>query len=129
MEKKNRRLPRAADIVLFAAVIAAALILMFALGRGESSALTAVVTLDGRVIERIELSSLAAPRRIPVEGEFEAVVVIARDGAYIEESSCPNLDCVASGRIDRAGQSLVCLPNRLTVTLEGGGADVDAYTG
>lgn len=128
MHKKSLR-PRAADILLFAAVILLALVLMWALSRGDDTQLTAVVTLDGRELCRTQLSGLTEPVRIHADGEFSAVVVLTRDGVYIEQSSCPGGDCVASGSIDRAGQSLVCLPNRLTVTLEGPDEAVDAYTG
>ena len=54
----------------------------------------------------------------------------AADGAvYVTSSDCPNQDCVHSGAISRAGQSIVCLPARVAVTLEGSASDYDLIAG
>ena len=36
-------------------------------------------------------------------------------------SDCPTQDCVHTGAITRSGQSIVCLPGRIVIQLEGGG--------
>ena len=35
------------------------------------------------------------------------------------DSDCPTQDCVHTGAISRAGQSIVCLPAQVVVHLEG----------
>jgi hypothetical protein len=35
------------------------------------------------------------------------------------DSPCPDKICVAAGAIVRTGQFIACLPNRVSVTLEG----------
>ena len=47
----------------------------------------------------------------------------------VSESDCPNQDCVHSGAISRAGQSIVCLPARVADTLEGAASDYDLIAG
>ena len=47
-------------------------------------------------------------------------------GVRVEESDCPTQDCVHTGTITRAGQSIVCLPARVIIRLEGGTADKHA---
>ena len=44
----------------------------------------------------------------------------------MEEADCPTQDCVHTGTITRAGQSIVCLPARIIIRLEGGTVDKDA---
>ena len=39
----------------------------------------------------------------------------------VAESDCPGQDCVHTGTITRAGQSIVCLPEQVVVQLTGGG--------
>ena len=62
-------------------------------------------------------------------------VVVRVDGVETErhaltEANCPDLLCVRQGKIRYTGQSIICLPNRLTVTVEGGESDgVDAAVG
>lgn len=54
--------------------------------------------------------------------------LIIRSGqAWIESADCPDGLCVKQGRIDREGQSVICLPHKLVITIEGGeAAGVDA---
>jgi hypothetical protein len=43
-----------------------------------------------------------------------------RDGTVrVVDSPCPDRICVAAGPISRTGQFIACLPNRVSVTLEG----------
>ena len=39
--------------------------------------------------------------------------------APVPDSDCPTQDCVHTGAISRAGQSIVCLPAQVVVHLEG----------
>ena len=53
-------------------------------------------------------------------------VVIKGGEVYVSEASCKNQICVKRGHISKAGESIVCLPNRLVVRIEnseGGGYD------
>ena len=47
-------------------------------------------------------------------------------GVRVAVSDCPTQDCVHTGTITRSGQSIVCLPARIIIRLEGGAADPDA---
>ena len=129
MKSKLGIRPRPADILLFIAVLAAAFILMWLLTRGGTDGLTAVIEQDGELIERVELNSLSEPMTVTVTGEYNTVIVLEKGGVYVSESDCPNGDCISTGVIDRAGQCIVCLPNRVSVTLEGSDGGIDAYAG
>ena len=63
-----------------------------------------------------------------VGGLYTNRITVRGGRIAITESSCPGEDCVHSGWIDRPGRSLVCLPNRVEIRLEGPAAedDVDA---
>lgn len=44
--------------------------------------------------------------------------LVIKDGeAYIEEASCPDKQCVKQGKISKAGEMLVCLPNRVVIKI------------
>ena len=53
------------------------------------------------------------------------VLVIEDHKASITEADCPDKLCIHQGQIWGAGQMIVCLPNRLTVTIEGVSSGVD----
>lgn len=48
------------------------------------------------------------------------VLVIEEGQAYIRDADCPDRCCVRQGRISRWGESLICLPHRVVVEVEGG---------
>lgn len=73
--------------------------------------------------------------RVEVDGELEGIypldengtftlnggtnILVIEDGcAYMKDADCPDRLCVRQGRISRRGETITCLPNRLTVTVE-----------
>ncbi len=55
---------------------------------------------------------------------------LSPDGAEVLEADCPNQVCVRTGAIHRSGQSVVCLPARISVMLAGNTENgVDAVLG
>lgn len=120
------------DAVLAAVILLAAAAAGFFLygGSAETGKLTAVVYRDGQEIARIRLNELEEPLELTVEGEYSNVILAERGRICIKESDCPGNDCVHQGWITRQGQHLVCLPNRVTITIEGRDlSDVDAVSG
>lgn len=49
--------------------------------------------------------------------------------AFMTEATCPDKLCVQHKPISKDGESIICLPNRVVVTIEGGKErDLDAVT-
>ena len=98
-------------------------------GQDESGALTAVVSVDGVAAERLALEE--AERTIQAGG-YTLRLRLTETEVWVESSDCPTQDCVHTGHISRSGQSIVCLPARVIVRLEGGetvDTGVDAVIG
>lgn len=86
---------------------------------------TVSVQMDGELV--MELSLSEDTRLVLGEGEHTNTLVIKNGTAQVVEASCPDQVCVRQGAIRFAGESIVCLPHRLVVTIEGGASgDVDA---
>lgn len=46
-------------------------------------------------------------------------VIVIKDGkVYMETSSCKNQICVNTGEISKKGESIICLPNQITVEIK-----------
>ena len=45
------------------------------------------------------------------------------DGAFVLRSDCPDDVCVRTGHVSCAGESIVCVPLGVCITVEGGGLD------
>ncbi|MFB0527186.1 MAG: NusG domain II-containing protein [bacterium] len=68
----------------------------------------------------VQTVSLKMDRRINLEGEKGKVVIEVKEGRVrVVESSCFQKVCVNTGWIDRPGQNIICLPNKVLITIEG----------
>ena len=67
-----------------------------------------------------------SPRSYSHNG-YTLTVAAERDGdtvrLHVASADCPTQDCVHTGAISRSGQSIICLPARIVITLTGGAAD------
>ena len=90
----------------------------------SSGGAEAVVQVDGNEIMRLPLSE---DREILLGEAPDTNLLVIKDGrAAVTEASCPDKVYVHTGWIDKSGQSIVCLPHRLVVSIEGGKAAADA---
>ena len=112
-------------IVVAFAVMAAA----FVYGKNRGETLTATVKHRGQVAAQVALSTLTEEKKITIDGQYHLTVTLTKDGVSVTESDCPGQDCVHTGRITRAGQSIVCLPEQVVVTLEGKTSAPDVVLG
>jgi len=68
----------------------------------------------------VQKVSLKMDRRIDIEGEKGRLVIEVKDQRVrVVESSCFQKICVNTGWINRPGQNIICLPNKVLVTIEG----------
>ena len=120
----NRKLR--ADVIVIVSLLLLALALYLALNSSRREGGAAVVRINGAEIERY---SLLQNGSFPLNGGSNILVI--EDGyAWMSEANCPDHICVRQGKIHYTGQVITCLPNRLTVTIEGGEDDgVDLIVG
>lgn len=107
------------DLILIAAILAVVAILALVLFlRGEGT--TVRVELDGRVIGSY---SLAVDREVEIlsgENGEEKNLLVIRDGkAYVSSATCPDGICANHRPISRVGESIVCLPHGVVITVIG----------
>lgn len=115
------------DGLVAAAVVLAAVACAGAVWGGDhSGGLTAVISVDGTETERVTLPGLEPQERTITANGYTLRLSLTDTAVWMEESDCPSQDCVHTGHISRAGQSIVCLPARVSVQLTGesdGGVD------
>jgi len=96
------------------------------------SGVIAVVTLQGKEVERVDLSQVEErySRSFTGESGITNVVEIAPGKIRVREADCPDQVCVSQGWIETSRLPIVCLPNQLIISIEeDGNADIDAATG
>ncbi|MPM25997.1 hypothetical protein SDC9_72498 [bioreactor metagenome] len=108
-------------VVLF--VVAAAAVLFLAVWpRSSGDRLVAVVTVDGKEVATLPLYAPDAPEEAtayPIECKYPLVLEYKVGAVRVAESQCPGKDCIHTGWATKAGSQIICLPNRLIVTVKG----------
>ena len=114
--------PRIGDFVILLVFIALAFAII-SIPLGNQSGEFARVRVNGVSEKLLDLRSGAG------EYVINGVKVVVENGKVrVKESSCPDSVCVNTGEISKPGQAIVCLPNRVSIQIEGN-AKVDTVAG
>ncbi len=104
------------DIVFICAILVCSGILLavFPLIRADGAYVT--VRVDGKELASYSLS---------IDGNYilnggTNTLCIKNGKASLHDSKCPDKLCERFGEIGKSGETITCLPNRLTVTVYGG---------
>ena len=116
MQNSKHRLRN--DIILIAAVLLIAAIGLSAYLLLSSEGERAVITLDGEHYADYPLKEDITVTISSKEGLGTNILVISDGKAYVSEASCPDLICVKHRPIWREGEAIVCLPNKVVVSIE-----------
>ena len=106
------------DVVVISFVIMLAILIgvVFWMKTGTEQGNVVVVYQEG---EKIHELSLDKDTEVLIENNYTNKLIVRDRKAAIVESDCPGMDCVHSGWISGKGRSLVCLPNRVEIRIEG----------
>lgn len=116
---KNRQKPRG-EILLAGMILLAALFCGLAwqlLHRDPGE--WAVIEVDGLETARYPLAKDCSAV-IEGYGGGRNTLVIEGGSVYVTDASCPDRLCEKQGRISKNGETIVCLPNRVVITVQGG---------
>ncbi len=103
------------DIILIAVLLCISLValLIFSLTKTEGG--YAVVVIDGTEVATYPLNQ-DTEVKLTYQNDFNLLVI--KDGAAkIKDASCPDKLCVHQGEVMYNGESLVCLPNKISVKI------------
>lgn len=112
------------DIILISVIviISAALLLVWKLvylnGQDMNGDACVRVTVDGRVYGTYPLSKDDTIEIKNVDGDVTNILVIKDDVADITSADCPDHLCVKQKAISKEGESIICLPNKVVVTVK-----------
>ncbi|WP_097027088.1 NusG domain II-containing protein [Clostridium peptidivorans] len=80
----------------------------------------AVIKENGKVVKTINLSKLKGTEKFDIKsGDHFNTIVVENNKISIIDADCPDKVCIKTGWISDAGQSIVCLPNKVIVSIEG----------
>lgn len=103
------------DFILIGAILVIIAISIAVISLTKKDGAYVIVRVDGKQVAKYSLSE---------NGEYELnggtnILRIKNGKAYLVSASCPDHLCVKQGKISKTGETITCLPNRLTVTVYG----------
>lgn len=121
--KKAKKIRLSGDWWLVLAVLAIAAGVLVGLWAFAAPGGEVMVMVDGHELMTLPLHTDAT---VPIPGvNGENTLVIRDGGAKMVAACCPDKLCVSHGAIYRAGESIICLPNRIAITVVGGTRALD----
>jgi hypothetical protein len=117
--------------VLFVVMLSAPLLYFQGLAqRTGTDPCRAVIMVQGRSAETIELADNGTRKKYVFHGR-KGPAMVEVDGRRIRmvDAPCPDRICVRRGWIETVGESIVCIPNEIYISIKANGvAPVDAVT-
>lgn len=100
------------DIVLI--IILVFLLMLWVIPSSEGSSV--FIYVDGKLYKKIPLDT---DTQVNLESQWGKNTVVIKNGeVFITDADCPDKLC-EKHKIDKSGRSIICLPNRVSVTVEG----------
>ena len=111
---------RKADyLLIIVMLIAAALGYGIFAMQGNSSNKILIIKHDNAIVERIPLKGITAETKLAINVQDGTLIVrYDKNGAWVEESPCPDKICIHQGKITKPGETVACVPEKVLLTIE-----------
>ncbi|MGH4124172.1 MAG: NusG domain II-containing protein [Clostridium sp.] len=81
----------------------------------------AVIKSNGKVFKTIDLNKVVEPQEftIKIDNSHYNTILVKHNGISVKDANCLHEECVKSGEISQPGGVIVCLPNKLMISIQG----------
>ena len=117
MKNADRKLFSIFDIIVVAVVLISAVVSFLCVFSPENDEMYCVVKYNGEVVYSEKLENIKEPVEMTFDGDLDVTVVMSNSGVLVKNSACPDKLCEHTGEINSVGQSIVCLPAKISVSL------------
>ena len=103
------------DIIFIGSILVVSVILFLIFTLSKKPGDYVVVKING-----VEVATYSLSKNNDYELNGGTNILRIQDGkAWLIDANCPDHVCVKQGKISKDGQTITCLPNKLTITVVG----------
>ena len=109
------------DKIVLASIIVISLVLFFLTSQTLREAQNKYVSvqISGREVQKISLKKEKELREYNFKTKLGTNKVLVKDGkVWVQESNCPDQICVHMAPIEKAGETIICLPHEFLVEIK-----------
>lgn len=104
------------DLLLTGAILVIALVAFVCFKFTQKSGNSVNVSINGDVVKTFSLNENT---EFEIKtGENVNILVISNGEAYIKSANCPDKICVHHRKISNDGETIVCLPHKVVISVE-----------
>ncbi len=117
----TRRFAKKSDLLVIAALLAAALLFTAIAGAAlRSDSPVAEIYIGSTLYRSIELAKVTETQLIELDAELHVTLEVSPGAIRFFASDCPDKLCVNTGRLTQPPDYAACLPARVSVKIVGG---------
>lgn len=107
------------DIILIGVVVILVVVSFFAFKFLQKNGNRVVVSVDGKTVAEYSLYKDTEQQIFDENKDnYQNLLVIKNGKAYIPSANCPDKICAQHRPISKTGETIVCLPHKLVVSIE-----------
>lgn len=115
-------------LIIFIALASVFMLFLVGVRDGGYSEKYVSVQVNGEEVKKVYLGRAVLGKTMAIESDFGYnLLEFKEDSVRVIEADCPDELDVKKGWIDKVGETIVCLPNRMVVEIKGkkGESDLD----
>lgn len=116
------------DILVLAAVLCIAALSFFFINLFAATGNIVEIKVDNKVVNQISLDENLI-FDVEIDGTKTNTVQVKDGKVSVTYANCPDLICQHHSEISKTGESIICLPNKVVVSIIGSDDDVDGVAG
>ncbi len=121
----NTRFLKLSEALIIIIVILLCLLIIFL--RNGNNGKSAIISINGKTAAVIPLSKES--EHFSVKGADNIFFTVHNGCIYVDSSDCTDKICMKTGKINKCGESIICLPKKVSVTISDSTENADVIVG
>lgn len=122
----DKKLFKKNDLILIIFLTLTSVVMLIGISLFSKKGATVVVSVDGKEVASFPLDEDTVYNIGGYHGG-ENILEVKDGKAHLTDASCPDKLCVSMGYINKSGQSIICLPNKVVIEIKGNTKDSNNF--